>query len=657
MGKPRLRLLGSPILTDTSGTPVTITSRKAMAVLCYLAASNQESVPRSKLAGLLWPDVTDEQARTSLRQTLSVLRRQFQETGDLIRSSGTDGLSIASEQLDTDISLFEQCIVKGGKDDLRQAVEIYQGPFIDGLSVRSDMFEQWQEDQRKRFEDIAVKAIGQLIKLCLDGEENAQALALAGRSIKMDPLNEEMHRTVMLINQRIGRLNDALKQYRNCEAILRDELGVEPEEETRLLFEKIEQFREHSRPRMQSLLTATVDPVPPLKEGKPILAVLPFQDLNNANGQDYFSDGLTEDIITEVSRFPGLSVIARNSSFASKDTGHSLDEIAVDLGMHYIVKGSVRRSGNRVRVTAQLLEAPDGKSIWADRFDKELEDIFDLQDELTSGIAAVLASRIENFEARKIARKVPDDMAAYELLLAAKIHHHRFTKQDNQVAFEFLERAIEIDPEYAAAYAWKACLLGQAIGRGYLPNPNALVEQAIEAVDKALLLDPNEVECHRILAEIRMENHRLDLAERHNERALWLNPNDPRILAQKGELLAWLGNAYGAVGWIEAAMRLDPFSSPAWAHLLGWTLMLSERYEDAVSAYSASNYPKFAHHADMAGCFAKLGSFDLSDLHVAEVLKRNPRFSIADHSMSWPYQNGKDRDKHKALLELAKLPS
>jgi adenylate cyclase len=308
-------------------------------------------------------------------------------------------------------------------------------------------------------------------------------------------------------------------------------------------YEKAREMFDHEilKRREGAAPEATVDasPTPPSArhEGKPSIAVLPFDTLGDEPEQSYFADGMTEDIITELSRFPELFVIARNSSFSYRASSSTPHDAWAALGVQYVVRGSVRKAGGRVRLAVQLIEAESGKHVWAERYDRELADVFALQDELTRGIVGVLPGRIESHESRKVARKPPQDMAAYELLLAGKIHHHRFTKEDCAKALELLDRAIALDPAYAAAHAWKACVLGQALGRGFLPEPKALFEGAVEAVGTALRLDENEVEAHRIQAEIDIEAKRLGQAERNNGRALSLNPNDPRLVAQTGELL------------------------------------------------------------------------------------------------------------------------
>ncbi len=656
-----LDLLGGFELRRGDGTRPALTSKKAKALMAYLALSPESTVSREKLATLLWSASGEAQARTSLRQTLSVLRKALPDAEGRVVVSSAEGLSLDPARLRVDVTGFEAGAAEGRREDLVRAVEAYKGPFMDGFEVRAEVFEDWLRSERPRLAEVAAGVMESLLEAYREEGDREAALAMARRLLRLDPLREDVHRAAMRLLQKLKRWNEALKQYERCETALRTELDIAPEEETQALYQEVRRQRDavetHRGQRDREEREAAPAPAAaPPDDGRPSIVVLPFDNLSGEAEQDYFSDGMTEDVITELSRFPNLFVIARNSTFAYKDRRVSVQDLHRELGVHYVVKGSVRRSGERVRVTAQLIEADSGKHVWADRYDRELVDVFDLQDELTRGIVAVLPGRIESFEARKVARRPPDNMAAYELLLAGKTHHHLFTKDDNQKALELLDRAIALAPDYAAAWAWKACVLGQALGRGYLPDPKALFQGAVAAVEKALALDENEVECHRILAEISMDTHRLAKARRHNERALSLNPNDPRLAAQKGELLTWQGDAAEGASWIRTAMRLDPYSAPAWAHLLGRALLQQGSYGEAIEAYRMSSYPRFGYHADMAGCYARLGRQDDAAQQAVLALELKPDFSVADYVARLAYEKTPDRERHRRLLQAAPLP-
>ncbi len=413
-------------------------------------------------------------------------------------------------------------------------------------------------------------------------------------------------------------------------------------------------YRTRARSEETTYTVGTTEPLP--LPDKPSIAVLPFDNMSGDPEQEFFADGITENIITELSRYPHLFVIARNSVFTYKGQAVKVQDIRRDLGVHYVVEGSIRKSGNRVRVTVQLIDSATGNHVWAERYDRELVDIFDLEDELTQAIVATLPGHLGSAEEDRLRRKPPQDMAAFDYLLAGKIYHHRVTKEDNAEALRLLDKAIQLEPRFAQAYAWKACTLGQSIEFGFAESPKEYYKQAVEAVNKALSLDENDVECHRLLCEINMEHHQLDKAVIHGDRALALNPNDPRIVAQKGELLTWLGKPDEGAEWIKKAIRFDPHRAHARAHLLGRALYGSRRYADAVDAYRQITSPRYAHRLDMAACYAQLGSDAEAKEQAAAALRLKPDFTIESFVRSLPFKETTDRDHLADGLRKAGLP-
>ena len=274
--------------------------------------------------------------------------------------------------------------------------------------------------------------------------------------------------------------DDAYRQVRGKIEAEFEDLG---ERDLKNVAEPIRVYRIATAGSIASAGSGSTDALP--LPHKPSIAVLPFKNMSGDPEQEYFSDGITEDIITELSRFSEFNVIARNSTFHYKGKSPKIRDVGRELGARFVVEGSVRRSGNRVRITAQLIDVDSDAHVWAERYDRELVDIFDLQDELTQAIVGVLPGRVEVVEANRVKRKPPSDMAAYDFLLAGKIHHHRFTKEDNEKAMNHLERATELEPDYAAAYAWKACVLGQAMARGYRSDLEAAFQEVLVAVQKA----------------------------------------------------------------------------------------------------------------------------------------------------------------------------
>jgi adenylate cyclase len=373
--------------------------------------------------------------------------------------------------------------------------------------------------------------------------------------------------------------------------------------------------------------------------GRPSIAVLPFTNMSGDPEQEYFADGITEDIITELARFQNIFVIARNSTFAWKGRSVRVQDVARDLGVTYVVEGSVRRGGNRVRVTVQLIEAQTGNHVWAERYDRDLSDIFELQDELTKTIASALPGRLETADIEKIKRKPPHEMSVYDRILRAKLLHHRGTHDDNTEAMRLLDSAIASDPEFAPAYGWRACTLGQAMACGYVPATSENEDKIYEDVLKGLSVDDNDAECIRIQCEFRIVQRRIDEALMLNDKALRLNPNDPRLHAQRGEVLGWAGRPEEGIESLNLAMRLDPYESDGWAHLLGRNCYDSGRYAEAIDAFKRVTRERYWHHAYLAACYAHLGDDYNAAIARAECLKLKPDFRASDYCATLFYQD------------------
>ncbi|MCZ6644716.1 MAG: adenylate/guanylate cyclase domain-containing protein [SAR324 cluster bacterium] len=389
---------------------------------------------------------------------------------------------------------------------------------------------------------------------------------------------------------------------------------------------------------------------------KPSIAVLPFTNFSNDQEQEYFADGMTEDIITELSRSKSLLVIARNSTFTYKGQAVTVQQVGKDLGVEYVLEGSVRKDGNRVRITAQLVDAIDGTHLWAERFDRELKDVFSLQDEMAQMIVANIPRRVEAANLERANTKVTESVAAYDLLLRGKDHHHKRTREDNAKALEMLDKAIALDPDFAQAHAWKACTLGQASARGYRAWSEELARESVELAEKARELDEGDSESHRILCELHIYEQQFDQAESSHERAFSLNPNDPRIVAQRGQLLTWLGKPEEGVGWIELARRLDPYPPDGRADSLGQALFSARRYAEAVNAYKLIGSPRYSHHANMAACYAMMDEPEPAAKHAATALKLNQEISIQGLVKDLPYKQDTDREHHMQALQKAGLP-
>ncbi|MER8522271.1 adenylate/guanylate cyclase domain-containing protein [Mesorhizobium sp. M0644] len=361
---------------------------------------------------------------------------------------------------------------------------------------------------------------------------------------------------------------------------------------------------------------------------KPSIVVLPFTNMSGDPEQEFFADGLTEDIITELSRHHELFVISRNSSFVYKNRAVNVREVAEKLTVQYLVEGSVRKIGDRVRVTVQLIDTANDAHIWADKYDRKLDDIFAIQDEVTAAIAATLPGRVEAAQRDQLARAKPANMAAYECVLAAKVLHHRSTVADNERAQTLIERAVTLDPNYAHAHAWRACILGQAWVHNWCEDRDAIWNNIMAALDRALALDNNDADVHRILAAVNVNNNELTTARYHQERALALNPNYDLVVVQQGELLTWLGRPEEGIEWIRKAMQLNPHHPERfWSHL-GKAHFAARQYGEAIEAFMHLSTMDSAQHAFAAACYGWLGDEIAAAAHLGKIRTLDPQFDL-----------------------------
>jgi adenylate cyclase len=391
---------------------------------------------------------------------------------------------------------------------------------------------------------------------------------------------------------------------------------------------------------------------------KPAIAVLPFVNMSGEPDQEFFADGITEDILTELSRFRELFVISRNSAFFYKGKAINAQKVAKELGVHYVVEGSVRKAGGRVRITVQLIDAETDRHLWAERYDRELADIFAIQDEVTSSIVSILPGRVTAAAQDRAQRKLPENLAAYECVLAGKLLHHRSVRADNEEALRMLDRAIALDPGYAHAHAWKACVLGQSFVYGWCADIEATKRTVIEELTLALSLDENDSDVHRVLAAVNLSLLRdHDKALYHQERALALNPNDDLIVVQHGEVLTWIGQAEQGIEWIQKAMRLNPYHPERfWSHL-GRAYFVARRYDEAIKAFQRISRADHGHLAFLAACHAQLDDAAAAKGTAQQVLQRAPDFSIERFIATQHYKHEKDREHHRAALVKAQLPA
>ncbi len=378
-------------------------------------------------------------------------------------------------------------------------------------------------------------------------------------------------------------------------------------------------------PRAEPAAAAVAKPEMP--SAMPSIAVLPFTNMSGDPEQAYFSDGISEDIITELSRVRELRVASSHASFRYRNGTPDPARIGRDLGVRYLLEGSVRRTGTRIRITARLADTESGTDLWAEKFDRDQEDLFAVQDEVARVIVATLVGRIEDAVTKGTNRRPPASLAAYECVMQAEVKQY-INHAGLMEARQLFERAVALDPGYARAWS----NLGNTYRlewRRDLGAPDHLLDQALSHVRQALALDETQEVCHTDLGLTLMERGEWDLAEHHMRRALVLNPNYPIGIMCLAGLEASFGSADTALDLFHAARVLDPFFEPSWAwHTQGEAFFVARRYEEAIGAFRKSAPPSARTYAWIAACLACLDRIEPARQIVQETLRLAPDFTI-----------------------------
>ena len=545
----RLTLFGGFSLAGADGAEVPLKSRKAKALLAYLARSPRMSRSREEIMALLWSDRGKAQARASLRQALVRLRKDLGETA-------VTALIVTNDT----VALNPDNVTIGAASPGEE--------LLAGFHLHDPAFEDWLRDERLRHEDAT--------------EPSLQPSGL--------PLSD-----------------------------------------------------------------------------KPSIAVLPFSNLSDDHAQEYFADGITEDIITALTRFRSLFVIARNSSFHYKGQTPKIQDVGRDLDVTYVLEGSVRKAGNRIRITVQLIEVDTGHHIWAERYDRKLEDVFVLQDEVTGMIVSTLTGRLAEFGRQRALDKRSKDLAVYDYLLIGDQCLNQGEREDVLQARGLYEKAIKQDPGSARAHAGLARTYMAELNSDWTIEPKEAGERALSFARKAVALEDFDSHAHVVLSDAHLfARSNFEEAEIEIEKALELNPNWYEPLCRKAWILALTGRANEGIVCADQASRMNPFG--AYDCRVGHFIAAysAQRYEEAISALRSISAPGNQVKALLAACHAQLGRdsearqaltefLSMAHEEIAAFPGEDPDLWRRYWARNFPFKNSKDLDHLLDGLRMAGL--
>jgi len=391
---------------------------------------------------------------------------------------------------------------------------------------------------------------------------------------------------------------------------------------------------------------------------KPSIAVLPFANMSEDPKQEYFSDGITENIITGLSKIPRLFVIARNSTFIYKGKGVKVQQVAEELGVRYVLEGSVQRSENRIRITAQLIDAITGNHLWAERYDRDLKDIFAVQDEIT--IKIILSMRVKLTEGEQVLRgRPPGNLEAYLKLLQAQENIQRFNIEGNIMGKQLAEEAIALDPELAGGYGILGAGYMMDVWLGLSKSPKESLDKAVELTQKAISLDPKGSSTpHAALGYLYTLKRDYDKAIAEGEKAVALDPGGADAYALLGMSLNYADRPKEAIPLFEKAIRLNPNGPTHYFLNFGTSYRMMGRYQEAITQYKkalriAPN--NIIAHLALAGTYNLLGRDEEAHAEAEEVLKINPKFSLESYAKTLPFKNQAQIDRLVEALRKAGL--
>ena len=659
----QLKLLGGFTACSSSGAAVHVRGKKNQALLAYLAVNADKGLTREKAIGLLWSDRDDHHARSSLRQALFGLRRDLAAILPAPLDFIGETITVNARVVSTDVARFERLAASGSAAELRLATTTYEGDFLDGFTVQDLAFEEWLTVQRVRFNEMIINVYRSLLPH-LSGTE---AVVAASRLVALDQLRDSSHRALMQAYAAQGHFEPAIRQYHVCRDILWRSLHVRPTWETENLYRNIVDARNRSSvaedaQRGIGLGRASVvvlDGAPSSEPNVtlaatrdtqqaelPSIAVLPFIDMSGDSDGNHLGDGVAEDIITGLSRFRGLIVIARDSSFRFRGDVANLQGIAVKLGVRFLVGGSIRRSADRIRINVQVVNAETGNHLWADRFDGPICELSAVQDELIEIIVAKIAGEIQLVEAGRARRMRWESMAAYDCLVRGRQHLRNLSQEETIRARYWFERSLQRDPNCAPALALLAISKGH---QSLFEQSTELFNQAVSLARKAIAIDPDDGITHSALGKVQLDgltygvgSHAIAMQEL--EIALRLNPNDPDLMLNRALQYTYSGQADAALRLVVKAERLNPSLPNRYLSNRGFALFELHRYEEAAEAFKAVTSPAHWDHYYLAASYAYLRQEREARRHVAKVVEKAPYLTLSSLSCRSWYADSVDRE-------------
>jgi DNA-binding SARP family transcriptional activator/Tfp pilus assembly protein PilF len=641
-----IRFFG-PMTAQIDGKTIAIPSKKTRALLAYLMQREGVEIARTSLTGLLWGERSEAQARASLRQSLSELRGLLGEAADALVAT-KESITWTAGMAWVDTRALETAAKSEDSARLDEAASLFTGEFLEGLSIDEAGFDEWLTSERERFRLAAASMYARLMQSAEQHGRLEEAITHGLKLLNIDPLQEHVYRALMRLYAAQGRPDAALAQYERCERELSSQLGVRPDAETEALAKTIRADRRKGAPKPETR------PALPLPD-KPSVTVLPFANLSSEREHGFFAAGLTQDIIAALSRIKELIVVSSGASQLSLGPG----DLVRELGVRFILEGSVRAAGSRIRVTAHLIDGLSGGHVWAERYEGELGDIFLVQDQITQAIALAMRVKLTSGDMARFWEGQTRNLRAWEKMVAAQDAFLRFSRVDNATARQLLEEAIEIDPNYTGAMV----LHGQTFWWDARFNkdidPEYSLRLAEEDSRKALALNPGLGIAFMLKAGIAWLRDQHDEAVKFAKRAVDLAPSDSHSIAFLAMLYMYGGEYEKSIAALKFAMRLCPQYPPWYTYYLAFNHLWTDNFTAALELgelYLRQEPDEPFAYTNMATILALQHRKKEAAAMIARLRERFPDFGMAEMRLSQRYRDHAKLEKVVNALREAGLP-
>ncbi len=671
----RMRLIGQMEAWTLTSENVLPAGRKTRALLAVIALSSPRPALRGRLAELLWSRRPEEQARASLRQEIHRLLESLAPAGTEILMVTRDHLSLRPGVVWVDVEE-----VMRATTDQPASLSLLDGDLLEDLDGIDPTFDAWLTTERERLRDRARTVAEALLREQVEPEA---AIPAAQRLLQIDRAHEGAWRALMRAHAARGERGMAIQAYDRCRAVLADLLDAAPSPETQKLLAEIRgpsgsrmPLRPPAPPPLpQQQLPRAEDPYepPPILEprsheirptrGGAHVGVMPFQLVGTTEEESHLAPGLADEITTALARFRWMFVVASNS--LARFAAETRDETAIrrTFGIDFLLDGSIQKVRNRLRITVRLLDLRAGNQVvWARRFDRQTNDLLSLQDEIASEVVAQIDPEILLIEAKRSASRTPIDSTAYDLMLRAIPLIGRLEREAFMRAGEYLSHAIELEPDYAAAYAWFAYWQMFLVGQDWTDAPAAVMAEAGQHAERAVVLDPFDARGLTIAGHVRAFLHRrLHEAIALHERALSLNPNLAMAWALSAIAYAYIGDPEEAERRNNRYKRLSPLDPHAFFFDAFFILihLLKRDYKSAVAvgrAVSEMNPSFSATYKPYLAALGHLGRSQEAAVVRRRLLAIEPDFTVARFIATSPLERDSDRDHYAQGLRLAGVP-